>query len=223
MQIAGSRWGEARSARVVALIGALSCMGVAAVSYRYLVDEGLAPPIIALNTFRQNWLVLHAVSAATALLIAPMQFSSRIRRSLPLAHRWTGRVYVFSCLLGGISGFILAIGASTGPISSVGFGLLAIAWIVSTSLAWRAAADRRFVDHRAWMIRSFSLTFAAVTLRLYLPLLGILPISFTAGYQLISFAAWIPNLVVAEIILRRERRASGASPDMVSPGYSSKA
>ena len=52
------------------------------------------------------------------------------------------------------------------------------------------------------MIRSFALTFAAVTLRLYLPLVPLLGISFVDGYRAISFLAWVPNLIVAELYLR---------------------
>jgi hypothetical protein len=65
----------------------------------------------------------------------------------------------------------------------------------------------RFVQHRAWMIRSFALTFAAVTLRLYLPLAALLSINFVDAYRAISFLAWLPNLLVVESYLR-SRKAS---------------
>jgi hypothetical protein len=101
-----------------------------------------------------------------------------------------------------VAGFVLALGASTGPISKAGFGSLAIAWIVTTSLAWRRAMQLRFTEHRAWMIRSFALTFAAVTLRLYLPLAAALSINFVDAYRAISFLSWVPNLVAVELYLR---------------------
>ena len=100
---------------------------------------------------------------------------------------------------------MLALGASTGPVSTAGFGGLAILWVATTSLAWRAALQRRFIDHRAWMIRSFALTFAAVTIRLYLPVLLVLPVSFEDGYRAISFLCWVPDLVAAEMYLRGGR------------------
>ena len=64
-----------------------------------------------------------------------------------------------------------------------------------------------FVAHRKWMIRSFALTFAAVTLRLYLPIAQLLPIEFDNAYRVISFLCWVPNLIVAEAYLRRKPRA----------------
>lgn len=63
----------------------------------------------------------------------------------------------------------------------------------------------RFVEHRAWMIRSFALTFAAVTLRLYLPLAALLSINFIDAYRAISFLAWVPNLAVVELYLRHRK------------------
>ena len=55
------------------------------------------------------------------------------------------------------------------------------------------------------MIRSFALTLAAVTLRLYLPLAAILSINFEDAYRAISFLAWVPNLLLAELYLRQRR------------------
>jgi hypothetical protein len=191
----------------------LLCAFVALVSYRYLFSVAEAPPVIANNAFKNPWLVVHVAGAATALLIGPLQFSSRLRSRFRKFHRWLGRTYVVSCLVGGAAGFVLALGASTGPISKTGFASLAVAWIVTTTLAWRRAMQLRFVQHRAWMIRSFALTFAAVTLRLYLPLAALLSINFVYAYRAISFLAWLPNLLVVEIYLR-SRKAS-----LVSGGF----
>ena len=55
------------------------------------------------------------------------------------------------------------------------------------------------------MLRAFALTYAAVTLRLWLialiPLLG----DFSSAYAVVPFLCWVPNLVVVELLLRRSR------------------
>ena len=181
------------------------CVGVALVSYRYFLGSAEAPPVIANNALKNPWLLVHVAGAATALLIGPMQFSSRLRARFRLFHHWIGRIYVVSCLVGGVAGFVLALGASTGLVTTVGFASLAVLWIVTTSLALRRAMQGRFIEHRAWMIRSFALTFAAVTLRLYLPLAALLSINFVDAYVAISFLSWVPNLALAEIYLRNRR------------------
>ena len=70
-------------------------------------------------------------------------------------------------------------------------------------LAWHLARARRFDEHRRWMIRSFALTFAAVTLRLQIPVSQILGYDFMESYRIIAWSAWVPNLILAEMYLRR--------------------
>ena len=188
--------------RWMLIVTTVLSVAVALVSLRYFFPAVPMPPSIKANAFRNPWLLIHVVGAATALLLGPAQFFQRLRARFPVQHRWTGRAYVLGCMVGGVSGLMLAVGTSTGNISTVGFASLALAWLVSTVLAWRRAVQRRLVDHQAWMIRSFALTLAAVTLRIYLPLSGLLPFSFETSYQAISFLCWVPNMVLAELYLR---------------------
>lgn len=197
---AGSRPGRDRI--LWAVIAALS-LGIALFSYRYLLGIGFVPPQIAANPFFRPFLFLHVAGAATALLVGPFQFLAAIRAGRPALHRWLGRLYAVGCLVGGAAGLPIAVGSSAGPVAATGFSLLSLAWLVATALAWCAARQRDFVRHRAWMIRSFALTLAAVTLRLYLPLVPLLPVDFLDGYRAIAFLCWIPNLIVAETWLRR--------------------
>ena len=95
---------------------------------------------------------------------------------------------------------MLASGTDAGPIAQWGFGTLAVLWFGATAgpSGWRPSG--RFAEHRRWMIRSFAMTFAAVTLRLYLPIPPMfLHMSFIEGYRLISWFSWTSNLLVAEI------------------------
>ncbi len=186
-----------------ALLAAFSLI-IAAGSLRYLLPQvpGI-PPDVAKNLMRQPWLVMHAGLASVALLVGPIQFVPRLRAARPGLHRWLGRIYVFACLAAGGAGLLLAWGTNAGPVAQLGFGTLAIAWIVCTAQALRLAMARRIVEHRRWMIRSFAMTFAAVTLRLYLPIAPILGYPFMDGYRIISWMAWLPNLIVVELYLRR--------------------
>lgn len=190
----------------------LLCSAIALVSFRYLFGVGPVPPLIFDNLFKQPWLVVHVAGAATALLISPLQLIPAIRRERPTLHRWLGRLYVVGCTVGGIAGLPLAFGSAAGPVATAGFGLLAVAWLVTTLTGWLAVRRRQTAEHRAWMIRSFSLTYAAVTLRLYLAILPTLPLAFVSGYQIISFLCWVPNLIVAELFLRRTRVGLRAAP-----------
>jgi uncharacterized membrane protein len=179
-------------------------VGVAVYSYRYLLPQiPLLPPDIGKNLARHPWLVAHAGFAATALIVGPFQFIAGLRARQPALHRWMGRVYVFACLAAGLAGLPLAFGSDAGPIATSGFAILDVIWIGCTAQALRLAMTGRYQDHRRWMIRSFALTFAAVTLRLQLPIAPMLGYPFMYGYRAAAWMAWIPNLIAAELYLRR--------------------
>ena len=181
-------------------------LGVGLFSYRYLVPGAPlgAPPILANGFTRYGVLTVHAGFAATALVIGPLQFFGWIRTRHPRWHRRIGTAYVTCCLAGGPAGLLLAMGTTEGPVATAGFGSLAIVWTAATANAWRLARAHDFVRHRRWMIRSYALTFAAVTLRLYLPMLGLAHIDPDWGYRAISFLCWVPNLAIAELWLSRD-------------------
>ena len=58
-------------------------------------------------------------------------------------------------------------------------------------------------SHRQWMIRSYALAFAAVTLRIYMPFMqAVLGMEFLDAYLIVAWMCWVPNLLVAELIVR---------------------
>jgi len=82
------------------------------------------------------------------------------------------------------------------------FAALAVAWLFITGMALRHALRRDFATHRAWMIRSYSLTFAAVSVRLLvLPL--VMVVHDLALATNVALSSWVLNLVVAEFLIRR--------------------
>jgi hypothetical protein len=66
------------------------------------------------------------------------------------------------------------------------------------------------------MIRSYALTLAAVTLRLWLPLSQVAGIDFMTAYVAIAWLCWVPNLLVAEWFLRRRPRRPVLAPPAVA-------
>ncbi|HEX7944621.1 MAG TPA: DUF2306 domain-containing protein [Phenylobacterium sp.] len=191
--------------RAYALWGvtAFLSVGVAGYAYAVLSLGGSPGPQVLANLFARPWLLVHAAGAGTALLTVAFQFLPAIRRRRAV-HRWIGRVYGAAVIVSGSAGLALSVGTTAGPIAGLGFGLLAAIWIYVTSQGWLAARARRFDEHRRWMIRSFSLTFAAVTLRLYMPAAGIAGLDMGQAYVAIAWLAWVPNLALAELYLRRE-------------------
>lgn len=155
---------------------------------------------------------LHLGGSAIALAVGPFQLNTRLRNRFLKVHRWMGRSYVVGVLLGGLAALALATRAQTGLPAQVGFGLLAVLWLTSTALAYRHIRARNQPAHRRWMTRSYALTFAAVMLRIYLPLSQAYGIPFEPAYQTIAWLCWVPNLIVAEWLILRQPVAAVEAP-----------
>jgi hypothetical protein len=196
------------------LVFLILATGVAA--YAFAFFTGLTTPPLDENTTgvltqlrdRPVWFFMHIGGGGLALLLAPWQFASPVRNRWPHIHRFMGRLSVLAILVGGTGGLVMAFKSDAGPIAQSGFGMLAILWLTFTGIAVILAWKRNIIAHRRWMIRSAALTLAAVTLRIYIPfsMMVLYPrfgIEFETAYIAIAWACWLPNLIVAELYLRR--------------------
>ncbi len=154
--------------------------------------------------------MVHGVSSVIALCTGPVQFVSAVRARWPRVHRHIGCVYFTSVAVGAASGFYMGLHAFGGSLSRAGFCTLSVLWLITALWALRAIRRRRIQQHRAWMLRNFALTFAAVLIRVYLNALQLAGFSFEAVYPYVSWMAWAPALAVAEIRIASSRQS--ASP-----------
>jgi uncharacterized membrane protein len=106
-------------------------------------------------------LIPHTLAGVFALLIGPLNFSSRIRERHFQLHRILGRIYVISVFIGAATGVALASGRPGFP----GTTMQAAAWIVCTTAAFVTARNRQIIQHRQWMARSYAVTFTFVSSR----------------------------------------------------------
>ena len=106
-------------------------------------------------------LIPHTLAGIFALLIGPINFSSRIRQRHLQLHRVLGRIYVLSVFIGAATGVALANGRPGLP----GTSMQAAAWVVCTTAAFITARNRQIIQHRQWMARSYAVTFTFVSSR----------------------------------------------------------
>jgi uncharacterized membrane protein len=155
---------------------------------------------------RAGAIALHVFSAVVALALGTFQFNRGLRARRPRLHRVMGRLYLgVGVLVGGLSGLYLAAGAFGGPVARLGFASLALAWLYTGWKAYAAIRAGDVTSHRAWMVRNFALTAAAVTLRIYLPFSMLAGIPFEVAYPAIAWLCWLPNLVAALLLTARGR------------------
>lgn len=168
------------------------------------------------TTLRYAGLIVHAVSGGIALVLGPFQFLQKLRDRRPTIHRWTGRIYLTGILFGGLSAFIIAPGMISGLVGEVGLMTLATLWLWTGLMAYINIRAGNVEIHRQWMTRNYALTFAAVTLRLWLGILidtqipsletkyaGDFNALFVEVYRVVMWLAWVPNLIVAEWMVQR--------------------
>lgn len=150
---------------------------------------------------------MHIVTGGLALLIGWVQFNRRFRGRFPGFHRFIGKTYVVSVLLSAVSGFIIAFYATGGLPVALGFMCLSAVWLYTTVMAYVRIREGQVVQHGTWMVYSYACCFAAVTLRLWMPILVPVLGSFADAYALIAWLCWVPNLGVAYLLTRGKARA----------------
>lgn len=158
-----------------------------------------------------SWLIgfyAHIVFAGIALLIGWTQFSTSLRENKPHIHRLIGKTYVACAIVSSFAGLFIAFNATGGIIASLGFVLLGLIWLYSTVTAYRHIRSGDISNHQRMMVYSFAACFAAVTLRLWLPVLMATFGDFITAYRIVAWLCWVPNLLVAYVITSRIQSSS---------------
>jgi uncharacterized membrane protein len=161
--------------------------------------------------------LLHAGAAAVALLAGALQLClvGRIRHGL---HRLLGGIYVAAVGLSAIGAALILPHALGGPVGIAGFLLLTLFWLSCTAMGVLAAVSGDRAEHRAWMMRSYALTLAGVSLRLQLLVLtGLADLPFDTAYVFTAWSSWAPNLVVCEILILSAAAGAAASGEAPPP------
>lgn len=174
---------------------------------RFGILQGKSNELVS-NPIWHGAFYLHILLGGLALLIGWIQFSSKIRDKNIALHRNIGKVYVIAVLVSAIAGFYIAFFAMGGIIASSGFICLSLVWFYTTLVAYTSIRKGQVAKHQNMMIYSYATCFAAVTLRLWLPILSIIFGSFETAYLVVAWLCWIPNLAVAYWLSKRAQQST---------------
>lgn len=180
------------------------------ISSRFVVHYAL--PYFGFDpaVFKDFWphrtrLIFHISGGIVTLACGPLQFWTGLRRRAMTLHRWTGKAYLGGVVVGSVGAYSLAI--YTRP---EGYGLaimiLCTAWILTTAIAYAAILRGLVLLHRQWMVRSYLVTFAFVTIRLIME--GLPGLTVRLGGTLpervinVVWLSWIVPLAIYELILQ---------------------
>jgi uncharacterized membrane protein len=156
--------------------------------------------------------MLHILPGGLILLLAPLQFSSRIRQRHIRFHRLSGRVLVASAVVSAFAGFYFGLfmpyGGARETAAIVLFGAILLAAVTLAVSAIRRGDAAR---HREWMIRAFAVAVGIATVRvvgmvvdLALTPAGVGPADV---FVLSLWSGWTVTLLAAEAWIRYTRGA----------------
>lgn len=113
----------------------------------------------------------HIVPGLAFIVLGPFQFMPGLRRRHLELHRWTGRVFLASGLVIGVTALVMspqmAIGGALESAATLTFGLL---FLFALGKAFVAIRARRIAEHRRWIIQGYALGLAVATVR---PIMGV--------------------------------------------------
>lgn len=159
--------------------------------------------------------VTHIFLGSVALLTACLQVWPWLRRSHLRVHRWSGRIYFAAALSASFCVMIISPMGLHGANQRVANTMLAILWFATTLAGFRAIRQRRYADHRQWMLRSVALAFSIVAFRFWMPVaLAIFVTEIYTGAEIdpaalnqvigvTSWVSWVVNLLIVEWWLHR--------------------
>jgi uncharacterized membrane protein len=182
---------------------------------------GLYDPSSRLST---SAIGAHFLAGSILVLLGPVQLIGRLRRRTPRLHRWLGRIYVVSAAASGVGGlalFIVRQSTIGGTLMDVGFGIYGVLMVLSAIMSYFHARAGRYHLHRAWAIRLFALTIGSLLYRMEYGAWFLLTRTFAPIAELrdwfdavMVFFSPIPNLIVAEFVIRAGRKNRTASADL---------
>jgi uncharacterized membrane protein len=161
-----------------------------------------------------KWLLLpHGVAGALALLLAPFQFSKRLRQRSLRAHRVLGRLYVAGVVVSAPLAVPVAI--ILGPPSLVMAATIqSCGWLLTTAVALYCVRAGDIRQHQEWMTRSYPFAMVFVFARAVLAIPAVKAMGEVAFvsvvWSCIAAACFVPSLVISwPALSKRVARPAG--------------
>jgi uncharacterized membrane protein len=176
------------------------------------------------------WLLPHGVGGALALLLAPLQYSNRLRQRNLRLHRILGRLYVVCVALAAPVAIPIAI--KQGPPTLVMAATIQSAgWLLTTAVGLYSIRAGDIQQHREWMIRSYPFAMVFVVARALFAIPAIQQLGevgiVSVVWSSIAAACFVPSLVInwrrifprkaAAAVAKRRATTVKAEPATVTP------
>lgn len=151
---------------------------------------------------------VHVALAAVVTVLGPLQLINAIRIRFPRFHRVSGRIYIFTAFLMGLSGLglILSRGAIGGTFTAVAISINSLIILVTAYFTLRFAVKRKIKQHNQSAVHLFAAMTGVWMFRVFFMLwmlihqapVGFDPVTFTGPFldALALFVYIFPQLIV---------------------------
>lgn len=157
------------------------------------------------------WLLPHGLAGACALILAPLQFSDRLRRRFTRMHRIVGRIYITGAfVLAPLGVYIQYLEERIGEPRSftIATSVDATLLMSTTAFALFFILKRKIQQHRQWMTRSYAVALVFFEVRFISGVLGLddsVGATETIVWICVAFSIPLADLVLQ---LQESRRSS---------------
>ena len=148
----------------------------------------------------------HALAGVAFGITGPVQFVRALRHRFGALHRVSGRIFVLSGAILGLSGLsmLAQVTPQRTPLVDIARGGFGLALLIALALAMAAIRDRDFLRHRAWAIRAYAVgmglgTVALVFFPIYI-VTGQPPIGLAS--DILFVASWVMTIAFGEVVIR---------------------
>ncbi len=165
-----------------------------------------------IQTFKW-WLLPHGLAGACALILAPLQFSDRLRQRFTRLHRIFGRIYITGVfILAPLGAYIQYLeerigGSRSGTIQTV---VLALLLMSTTAIALFFILNRKVHQHRQWMTRSYAVALVFFANRLIPGVLGL--DDDIAANDTIDWITMVLAIPLADLVLQLQESRRARTP-----------
>ena len=154
------------------------------------------------NLFWKIGFHTHIIFAAIALLIGWLQFIPKLRNRNMKLHRAIGKIYIVAVLISATASLYISFFANGGISAFLGLFVGGLVWFTPTFMGYNYVRHNKIGLHKKMRIYSYAVTLGGVTLRSWLPLLVMGLNNFDTAYNIVTWLAWAPNIIVAYFINR---------------------
>jgi uncharacterized membrane protein len=154
----------------------------------------------------------HVLAGAALGITGPLQFALALSQRFGALHRVSGRIFVLSGAVLGLSGLSLLaqVTSQSTPLVDIARGLFGLTLLTALAAGMAAIRDRDIRRHRAWMIRAYATGMGLGTVGLvFFPIYiitGQPPTGLAA--DMIFVATWVLTIAFAEVVLRHSSRST---------------